>query len=86
MNSILRTGAREVRRRIFTVLKKTTTRLALRFVVAQRQDEDGNLLLSTLSIIGKINYYIEASGYIREIAAKLMAASEQMDEWNNDAK
>ena len=84
--NIIRTGAREVRRRIFTVLKKTTTRLALRFVVAQRQDEDGNLLLSTLSIIGKINYYIEAPGYIRDIVTKLLAASEQMEEWNKDAK
>ena len=84
--SIIRTGARQVRQRVFTILKKTTTRLALRFVVAQRQDEDGNLLLSTLSVIGRIYSYIEAPGYVRDIAFKLAAAAEQMEEWNKEVK
>lgn len=84
--SLLIPGPRELRRRIFTVRKKTTTRPALRFVVAQRQDENGTPLLCTLTVQGNLINYIESPHYARDVALKLIAAFEQMEEWNNAAR
>lgn len=81
--SLITPGAREVRRRVFTVRKKTTTREALRFAVAQRQDENGALLLCTLTVQGNIINYIESPRYVRDVALKLIAAYEQMEDWNH---
>lgn len=77
---------RELRREVFTVRPPSTEKQALRIIVIQRLNDDDEVSVPTITIIGSIDSYIKSPRYAIDLAANIIAAAIQVQKWTKYVK